>query len=221
MGLRSLQHIRHRRSTDRGRCLPATFRPQGFLTLSTVSSLRCLAGFVSRRRRSWDSPFGAFFLQQGTRYVSAREDPHTVSASAIPTAEAGGRHGSPRFLGFSPCRNPFRPATCLACRSSDAPLGFALLGYASGDLRQAFAQRPLARFAVETSPTAGTSEYRSVSARLLRASTENRERREQPFQGSCTWRILVTWASLPAGLCVHLTSGGTSLSTIDDLGPDP
>jgi hypothetical protein len=39
---------------------PATFRLQGLVTLLTVSSLRARAGFVSRRQRSWDSPFGAF-----------------------------------------------------------------------------------------------------------------------------------------------------------------
>jgi hypothetical protein len=60
MGFASLQHLRNRRSTSRGLCLPATFRPQGLATLSTACSLRDPAGFVSRRRRSWDSPFGAF-----------------------------------------------------------------------------------------------------------------------------------------------------------------
>jgi hypothetical protein len=39
---------------------PATFRPQGLATLSTAYSLRARAGFVSHRRRSWDSPYGAF-----------------------------------------------------------------------------------------------------------------------------------------------------------------
>jgi len=43
-----------------GQSLPATFRPQGLGTLSTVFSLRRPAGSVSCRRRSWDSPFGAF-----------------------------------------------------------------------------------------------------------------------------------------------------------------
>jgi hypothetical protein len=60
MGFASLQHIRRRRSTSRGPKPPASFRPQGLVTLSTVSSLRRRAGFVSCRRRSWDSPFGAF-----------------------------------------------------------------------------------------------------------------------------------------------------------------
>ncbi len=35
----------------------ATFRPQGLATLSTVSSLGALVGSVSRRQRSWASPF--------------------------------------------------------------------------------------------------------------------------------------------------------------------
>ena len=60
MGFRSLQHSRDRRSTSRGLAAPATFRPQGLATLSAAYSLRARAGSVSHRRRSWDSPFGAF-----------------------------------------------------------------------------------------------------------------------------------------------------------------
>jgi hypothetical protein len=52
--------MRDRRSTQRGLCLPATFRPQGLVTLSAAYALRARAGFVSHRQRSWDSPFGAF-----------------------------------------------------------------------------------------------------------------------------------------------------------------
>jgi hypothetical protein len=60
MGFCSLQHSRVRRSTARGLAEPATFRPQGLATLSAAYSLRARAGLVSYRRRSWDSPFGAF-----------------------------------------------------------------------------------------------------------------------------------------------------------------
>jgi hypothetical protein len=45
---------------NRGLCLPAKFRLQGLITLLTVFSLRNPAGFLSRRRRSWDSPYEAF-----------------------------------------------------------------------------------------------------------------------------------------------------------------
>jgi hypothetical protein len=54
-----------------GQSLPATFRLQGLATLLTVCSLRARAGFVSHRRRSWDSPFGAF----PSRKVSAAFPP--------------------------------------------------------------------------------------------------------------------------------------------------
>jgi hypothetical protein len=64
MGFCSLQHLRDRRSTLRGLASPATFRPQGLVTLSTVFSLRTRAGLVSCRQRSWDSPFEAFPSQK-------------------------------------------------------------------------------------------------------------------------------------------------------------
>jgi hypothetical protein len=68
MGFVSLQRSRIRRSTCRGFAEPATFRPQGLVTLSAACSLRARAGLVSYRRRSWDSPFGAF----SSREVSTR-----------------------------------------------------------------------------------------------------------------------------------------------------
>jgi hypothetical protein len=43
---------------------PATVRLQGLVTLLTAYSLRSLAGFVSHRQRSWDSPFGGFPSQK-------------------------------------------------------------------------------------------------------------------------------------------------------------
>jgi hypothetical protein len=43
---------------------PATVRLQGLATLLTAYALRARAGFVSHRRRSWDSPFGAFSFRK-------------------------------------------------------------------------------------------------------------------------------------------------------------
>jgi hypothetical protein len=43
---------------------PATFRPQGLVTLAAAYSLRARAGLLSCRRRSWDSPFGAFSFRK-------------------------------------------------------------------------------------------------------------------------------------------------------------
>jgi len=110
MGFRSLQHSRDRRSTGHGLCLPATFRPQGLATLSTAYALRAPAGFLSHRRRSWDSPFGASSSRKVSTAFPRRKDPRTVSPVGFPAAEAVGRPHGPRFLGFDPSGSPWRRA---------------------------------------------------------------------------------------------------------------
>jgi len=59
MGFRSLQRSRMRKSTCAGFARADAVRLQGLVTLLAVYSFRAPAGFVSHRRRSWDSPFGA------------------------------------------------------------------------------------------------------------------------------------------------------------------
>jgi len=98
-----------RRSTCRRLCPPATFRPQGLVTLSAAYSLRSLAGFVSHRRRSWDSPFGAVLPRKVPGMFPHRESPRTVCPADIPRAIARGRPGRPRFLGFDPRESLRRP----------------------------------------------------------------------------------------------------------------
>jgi hypothetical protein len=58
LGFPPLRHMQTARSGSHGRCLPATFRPQGLATLPTVSSLADLADHVSGRQRPWGFPFG-------------------------------------------------------------------------------------------------------------------------------------------------------------------
>jgi hypothetical protein len=91
---------------------PATFRLQGLVTLLTAYSLRTPAGFVSRRRRSWDSPFGAFPSQK----VSGAFPPgstHLPSFHPVePHAEGKWPARGPRFLGFDPFESPWQPETC-------------------------------------------------------------------------------------------------------------
>jgi hypothetical protein len=116
--------FKERRSTFRGLCLPATFRPQGLVTLSTVSSLRTLAGFVSRRQRSWDSPFGAFPSREASVRFRTHEPTYRFTAR-LGHREAATQPVRPRFLGFDPPKSPWRSAALLARRPLDAPLGFA------------------------------------------------------------------------------------------------
>jgi hypothetical protein len=144
MSFASLQHSRAGRSTCRGRCLPATFRPQGLVTLSTAFSLTAPAGFVSRRRRSWDLPFGAF---------TSREVPACFHASS-PTYRFVQRYSRRRSAGPArwtsvsgprPSRESLAADMCLARRPPVAPLGFALLGPSRAPLATDFAAAPLAR----------------------------------------------------------------------------
>jgi len=74
MGFCSLQHTQARRSTFlRAVPPPAVFRLQGLVTLWAAYALRAPAGSVSHRRRSWDSPFGAFsFRKVSTAFPRGR-----------------------------------------------------------------------------------------------------------------------------------------------------
>jgi len=86
---------------------PVTFRPQGLATLSAAYSLRARAGFLSRRQRSWDSPFGASSSRKVSGTFPRRTDPRTVCPAVVPDAEALGRPGEPRFPGFDPFESPW------------------------------------------------------------------------------------------------------------------
>lgn len=162
----SLQHMRRRRSTHRGLCLPASFRPQGFLTLSTACSLRGRAGFVSHRLRSWDSPFGAFSSRQVFGVLRARTCPRTVSPATVPLAEASGRPGGPRFLGFYPAKSPMAARRVFSTPIAGGSLGFSLSRLPGEGLGRDFARPPLARFSPDPcEPTDCAPESQSTFAR--------------------------------------------------------
>jgi hypothetical protein len=142
--------MRIRRSTRRGLCLPATFRPQGLITLSTAYSLRTPAGFVSHQQRSWDSPFGVFpsreacgrFRQHGPTYRFSLRCYHR---------ENGGPARRAAVPGPQPPESPWRLNAWLARKPLDTPLGFALLGSTAGSLVRAFTRTPLTRLTERTS----------------------------------------------------------------------
>jgi hypothetical protein len=102
--------LRVRRSTCRRLLEPATFRPQGLATLAAAFSLRALAGFLSRRRRSWDSPFGAFSARKVFTTFPRRRTHLPFLPPVFPSRRIGiGRPGGPRLLGFDPSESPWRP----------------------------------------------------------------------------------------------------------------
>jgi hypothetical protein len=99
---------RIRRSTDRRHSKPATVRVQGLATLVAAFARQIRAGFVSRRQRSWDSPFGAFSFDA----VIGAFPPDGTHLPFFPSGNAphgaGGRPDRPRLLGFVPRRSPSR-----------------------------------------------------------------------------------------------------------------
>lgn len=108
------------------------FRPQGLVTLAAVFSLPARVGFVSRRQRSWDSPFGAS-LHRAFR----------VSADARPARSWRWRCNAP--LGRARIAMPEPPgrlrrrpfglaAACLALRRPSTPVGFSPSGLRSSAL---------------------------------------------------------------------------------------
>jgi hypothetical protein len=138
--------MRNRRSTGRGLYLPASFRPRGLVTLSTVSSLRSRAGFLSHRQRSWDSPFGAFSLREAAvRFRIGETHVPFLPRVEPPAKQKAGPAGHGSWV--LPLGSPWRPSVGLAPRPLAAPLGLALRGFALGDLDRDFARSPLSRFA--------------------------------------------------------------------------
>jgi hypothetical protein len=162
---------------------PATVRLQGLVTLWAVYALRARAGFVSHRRRSWDSPFGALSSREGVHALSNRTGPPTVLPVVVPAAEALGRPDEPRFPGFHPSESPWRPNAGLVRWLLVAPLGFALLGSAGGSLVRGFARTPPTRFTDATlrPAPAGASESRSAFAWFRPIDPADRVKPEQPF----------------------------------------
>jgi len=116
---------KRRRSTWCGLCLPAWLRLQGLVTLLTPYSLRRRAGFVSHRRRSWDSPFGAFPSRKGIQAVSDPDQPtcrSNLRVLPLPKQQAG--LADPRLLGFDPSESPLSKRACLARETTGCSLGF-------------------------------------------------------------------------------------------------
>jgi hypothetical protein len=215
LGFTSLQHLRDRKSTRRGFAAPARFRLQGLVTLWTAYSFRALAGFVSRRRRSWDSPFGAF----SSRKVSAafpRGCTHVpFRPSVIPPPK---RWAGPTSRGFWGSTLPGIPAGQTGFNSPTAGCSLGLYP------PRAFRREPgpsvgpgssltLLRPRPQGSASPGVSEFRSTLA-WPDPPSRQAERPERAALSGFLHRYEPAHASvLLPGLWVHLVPRRTSLPT--------
>jgi hypothetical protein len=121
---------------------PATFRPQGLVTLSAAYSLRAPAGLVSYRQRSWD--FRPAELSPPGRYPSrfrTDEPTYRFARWLLP------RWAGPPGRGFWALTLPRVPGAVagLVRQTLVAPLGFSLVGLADRSVARDFARAPPTR----------------------------------------------------------------------------
>jgi len=151
---------------------PATFRLQGLVTLWAAYSFRARAGFVSHRRRSWDSPFGAFASRKVSATFPGGRTHVPFRRTGDPGAEGAGPAQWTAVSGLLPFRESLAAAAGLVRRLLVAPLGFTLLGPAGGNLVRALARTPPTRFA-GAGLTTGAHWRLGVSLGLRLASSGN------------------------------------------------
>lgn len=121
---------KHRGSTVRGFCLPASFRLQGFLTtLLPVCSPRRRIGSVSHRQHIWERPESERSpLARSPTSLICRPHPPAVLLATNRKAEAMGRSDKPRLLGFVPCRESLAVERVFSTPPAGGSSGFSLLG---------------------------------------------------------------------------------------------
>jgi len=153
-------------------------------TLLTACALESRAGFVSHRRRSWDSPFGGFPSREALPAFRPEANPPTVAPGSISAARRRQTgltglgywvHTSRECLaiarGFNPTTTGASHGVCpsRACRESLEP----------GLLR--ISSRTLHAFWRLLAEPVGVTEYRSASAPPRPTRTEVQTGRSNPY----------------------------------------
>jgi hypothetical protein len=132
---------------------------------------------------------------------------------------SGGPAQQAAVPGLRPFRESLATAGLLTRQPLDAPLGFTLPGFYSGNLARAFTRSPLTRF---TSPAINRQTRRRPRVSIGRRLPPTTRRAEaQPTAG----RTLLGFShrpnpshsrDRPSGLCVHLSPRWPSLAAYDD-----
>jgi hypothetical protein len=114
--------MRQARSGSRGVSTPATFHPQGLVTLSMVCSLASPVDFISRRQRLWGSTLRSFLLPGG--YMTFLPCAPRVSLPRIRARRSRPTRANPEpDYQVLPPGSPLRREKCLALRAAGDSLG--------------------------------------------------------------------------------------------------
>lgn len=209
MGSCSLGHMHRTRSGSRGLCLPATFRPQGLITLSTACALARLASLVSCRQRLWDSPFEAFSSSKVALALRPPHDPLAVTIKAPPSWTFGPRRLRALKLGYQvlPSASPSRRSRVFSpTHRRRLPWVSPLSGFSSARLGRSFDPPPLTRLAAV--PVAQDDPLRAAECRSTSGYADHRwpVAPLRVFTPQRPWHEAVC---REPGLCVHLASRRT------------
>jgi hypothetical protein len=140
-------HVRIEGPLIRGLYLPATVRLQGLGTLLTAYSLRSLAGSVSHRQRSWDSPLRSLTSRQVFRRFRQNAPTYRFACRCSPRRSIGPAQQDP-VPGFCPCRGLRSNNDGFNIADAGSSLGVRPSRVLNEDLDQDFAQSPLSCFVV-------------------------------------------------------------------------
>ena len=217
MGSCSLQHLPASKVHLSRVCPPATFRLQGLVALLAVYSLRGLAGFVSHRQHSWDSPFGGFASGEVSDLLPAGTTHIPSGPSRIPAAEAPDRPEWPRFLGLFPCRESLATTRGFSPLAAGSSLGFRpsrvfpRIPWPGFRLTSSRALREREGYKPSYSPAPQSVDQYSLG--LIWQSRRNAKADQATLLGFLHRLVPVHSSGSPAGLWIHLALGQASLLT--------
>jgi hypothetical protein len=140
-------HVRIEGPPHRRLYVSATFRLQGLITLLTACSLRSLAGFVSHRQRSWDSPLRSLTSQQVFKRFRLKEPTYRFTCRCSPRQGVGPAQRAP-VPGFCPCRGLRTNNDGVSIADAGSSLGVTPSRVLHKGLDQDFARSPLTCFIV-------------------------------------------------------------------------
>jgi hypothetical protein len=143
-------------------CPPTPFRLQGLVTLLTTFSLRILAGSVSHRQRSWDSPLRSFTSRQVSRRFRL-EGPTYRSTCRCSQRQDAGPARQASVTGLYPCRGLRMAISGFSTATIGSSLGVPPSRASREGLDLAFTRSPLSHFVGQTTNGSATGAPESRS----------------------------------------------------------
>jgi hypothetical protein len=193
---------------------PATFRPQGLVTLAAAYSLRARAGLFSCQRRSWDSPFGAFsFRKVSATFPGGRT--HTPFLPSVSPAAKRWAGPTGRGLWALPLPGVPRARRRISAANAGCSLGLCPLRVCVGILPGFRRNSSHALLRTALRPHAGATEYRSVPTSPCPPAGEPATGQDNPLGVLAPDHTHVIRAKRRPGYLIHLASRRASLPTAD------